>query len=173
MASDTAAAGASPRARHGGPVGIVKWTKRHEFGCRHQCGDAGRFGHEADGDQGATADERRLIKAAEFRAIGEDFGTMARGAENAALVEEAARLPYIAWNAGSILPGPILAGSGEVVRAIVTAPAAPAHIINAHYRRGCVNPVLDEVKEAKDLLKAHPNIWSRGVREPDEDFTSG
>lgn len=83
-------------------------------------------------------------------------------------VEVIARAPehgaYAAWHAGSSTAGSNIQGMREVVKSIGSLPLHLAHI-NA-YCRGRVNPVVDEVEEALDLLKGSPNIWSEAYVSP-------
>ena len=74
------------------------------------------------------------------------------------------RRAYVAWHAGTTKNGSNINGMIEAVKMGDGYPLHLAHI-NA-YCRGRVNPVLDEVKEALDLLKAHPNIWSEAYVSP-------
>ena len=153
-----------------GPVaGIV--ADSHEFGCGINV--AMLEGFSPMKQMGTKAPDRRTMdawigKSLEAGAIGVKIlgGHWPVALETeAALVEEAVKCgSYIAWHAGSDTAGSNIEGVREVVRAIGNAPLHLAHI-NA-YCRGRVNPVLDEVKEALDLLKAHPNIWSEAYVSP-------
>lgn len=83
-------------------------------------------------------------------------------------LEVIARAPghgaYAAWHAGSSTAGSNIKGMREVVKSIGSLPLHLAHI-NA-YCRGRVNPVEEEVKEAIELLKGAPNIWSEAYVSP-------
>lgn len=74
------------------------------------------------------------------------------------------RKAYVAWHAGTTAHGSNIDGMREVFELIDGAAIHLAHVNS--YCRGLVRHELDEVREALELLEAHPNVFSESYISP-------